>query len=187
MLRVATRRVSAPRSASAALGARRHDHSHSHSHARDGPPDVTIRWYFKKTGEEVIVGAYFGENLLRLAQRHDIPLEGAHATVASVRSFARDRPVGRSTALEAGAPAAGACEGVTACSTCHCILDDDFFDELEYPEEREEDMLDQAFGLTPTSRLACQLKVDERFDGVRITLPEATRNFYVDGHVPQPH
>lgn len=42
----------------------------------------------------------------------------------------------------------GACEGVTACSTCHCILEDDFFEQLEddgdYPEEDEEDMLDQA-------------------------------------------
>ncbi|KAH8057335.1 hypothetical protein JL722_6990 [Aureococcus anophagefferens] len=119
--------------------------SHSHHHHREGPPDVTIKWVFKKSGEAIETPAYFGENLLRLAQRHDIPLEGA-------------------------------CEGVTACSTCHCILEDDFFDELEEElEEDEEDMLDQAFGLTPTSRLGCQLKVDERFDGAVIMLPEATR------------
>ena len=42
-------------------------------------------------------------------------------------------------------------------------------------------------GLEPTSRLGCQLKVDARFDGQVVELPEATRNFYVDGHVPQPH
>jgi ferredoxin len=53
--------------------------------------------------------------------------------------------------------------------------------------EEEEDMLDMAWGLTPTSRLGCQLVVDESWDGAVITLPKATRNFYVDGHVPQPH
>lgn len=42
-----------------------------------------------------------------------------------------------------------------ACSTCHVILPDDLYDELDYPEEEEEDMLDLAFGLTPTSRLGC--------------------------------
>ena len=62
---------------------RRSDHSHSHNHAvRDGPPDVTIHWVFKKTGEIETVGAYFGENLMRLAQRHDIPLEGAPRVLA---------------------------------------------------------------------------------------------------------
>jgi hypothetical protein len=40
-------------------------------------------------------------------------------------------------------------------------------------------MLDLAFGLTPTSRLSCQIQVDERFDGATLTLPKATRNFYV--------
>ena len=71
---------------------------------------MTIRWYFKKTGEEVSVGAYFGENLLRLAQRHDIPLEGARATVASVRSFARatDRSVVRRRSRRAPPPQARA-------------------------------------------------------------------------------
>ena len=47
----------------------------------------------------------------------------------------------------------GACEGVCACSTCHVILDDDYFDSLEEAEEiseEEEDMLDLAKGLTAT-------------------------------------
>lgn len=98
----------------------------------------------------------------------------------------------------------GACEGVMACSTCHCILETDIYDQLDYPEEGEEDMLDLAFGLTDTrlvntttecagsdvvlfSRLGCQVIVEEWMDGMTVQLPAATRNFYVDGHVPKPH
>ncbi|CAH0479444.1 unnamed protein product [Peronospora belbahrii] len=81
----------------------------------------------------------------------------------------------------------GACESSMACSTCHVILEDSVFEELDEPCEDEEDMLDMAFGLTDTSRLGCQVIVDESFEGTTVTLPQATRNFYVDGHVPKPH
>ena len=81
----------------------------------------------------------------------------------------------------------GACEGVCACSTCHLILPMDVFDSLPEASEDEEDMLDMAFGLTETSRLGCQVKVSEEFEGVEFQMPKATRNFYVDGHVPKPH
>ena len=81
----------------------------------------------------------------------------------------------------------GACEGVCACSTCHVILPPKVFDALPEASEEEEDMLDQAFGLTSTSRLGCQVILDKSHDGITITVPKATRNFYVDGHVPKPH
>jgi ferredoxin-2, mitochondrial len=61
------------------------------------------------------------------------------------------------------------------------------FDNLPDPSEEEEDMLDLAFGLTATSRLGCQTVLEESHNGIVITLPSATRNFYVDGHVPKPH
>jgi ferredoxin len=48
-------------------------------------------------------------------------------------------------------------------------------------------MLDLAFALTDTSRLGCQVVVTEDMDGRTIGMPGATRNFYVDGHVPKPH
>lgn len=51
----------------------------------------------------------------------------------------------------------GACGGVCACSTCHVILENDMFDILPEATEEEEDMLDQAFGLTASSRLGCQV------------------------------
>ena len=73
----------------------------------------------------------------------------------------------------------GACEGSLACSTCHVIVADAFFDRLEEPSEDEEDMLDLAFGLTHTSRLGCQIVITEALDGLRVTLPQATRNMMV--------
>jgi ferredoxin len=81
----------------------------------------------------------------------------------------------------------GACEGVAACSTCHVILEENIYDDLPEPSEEEEDMLDMAFGLTTTSRLGCQVEISEEMANTKITLPAATRNFYVDGHTPKPH
>lgn len=81
----------------------------------------------------------------------------------------------------------GACEGVCACSTCHGIFPMAIFDQLPAPSEDEEDMLDMAPGLTETSRLCCQVIAEKFMDGMIITMPRATRNFYVDGHVPKPH
>eukprot|EP00939_MAST-03C_sp_MAST-3C-sp1_P000703 g703.t1 len=107
-------------------------------------------------GGGLSVTSVCGDNILTVAHKNDINLEGA-------------------------------CECSIACSTCHVILEDEMFDELPEPCEAEEDMLDLAFGLTPTSRLGCQVIVDTSHDGTKIELPSATRNFYVDGHVPQPH
>ena len=50
----------------------------------------------------------------------------------------------------------GACEGSVACSTCHVIISEDYYDLLPEPEDDENDMLDMAFGLTDTSRIGCQ-------------------------------
>lgn len=81
----------------------------------------------------------------------------------------------------------GACEGACACSTCHVILDKPIFDKLDPPSVEEEDMLDLAFGLTPTSRLGCQVKLTKDLDNMRARLPSATRNMAVDGFKPKPH
>jgi ferredoxin len=81
----------------------------------------------------------------------------------------------------------GACDGSCACSTCHVILDRDVYEALPPAKEEEEDMLDLAFGLTETSRLGCQVKVEAQHDGITVRLPAATRNLYVDGHTPKPH
>lgn len=74
----------------------------------------------------------------------------------------------------------GSCEGSLACSTCHVIVEDHYFDMLDEASEEEEDMLDLAFGLTHTSRLGCQIRMTDELDGLVVTLPEATRNMMVD-------
>ena len=70
----------------------------------------------------------------------------------------------------------GACEGSLACSTCHVIVDPEWYDLLKEATEDEEDMLDLAFGLTQTSRLGCQIIITEELDGLTVRLPSATRN-----------
>lgn len=70
----------------------------------------------------------------------------------------------------------GACEGSLACSTCHIIVESDWFDALPAATEDEEDMLDLAFGLQKTSRLGCQIIVSDELDGLVVSLPPATRN-----------
>lgn len=74
----------------------------------------------------------------------------------------------------------GACEGSLACSTCHVVVDPLFFDKLPPAEDAEEDMLDLAFGLTHTSRLGCQIIVNDNLEGLTVSVPSATRNMMVD-------
>ncbi|MBM3565024.1 MAG: 2Fe-2S iron-sulfur cluster binding domain-containing protein [Alphaproteobacteria bacterium] len=77
-------------------------------------------------------------------------------------------------------PIEGACEGSLACSTCHVVVDPQWFAKLAPAAEEEEDMLDLAFGLTHTSRLGCQIRMCKELDGLTVTLPAATRNLLVD-------
>ena len=70
----------------------------------------------------------------------------------------------------------GACEGGCACATCHVILDKKLYEKIPPPSEKEEDKLDEVFELTPTSRLACQILIDENFEGSKIKLPYRQKN-----------
>jgi 2Fe-2S ferredoxin len=70
----------------------------------------------------------------------------------------------------------GACEGSLACSTCHVVVEPDWYDLLPDATEDEEDMLDLAFGLTRTSRLGCQIIITKELDGLTVRLPAGTRN-----------
>mgnify|MGYP001000853215 FL=1 len=67
----------------------------------------------------------------------------------------------------------GACEGSLACSTCHVIIDSEWYDALPAASTDEEDMLDLAFGLTKTSRLGCQIIVSDEIDGLVVSLPKS--------------
>jgi len=70
----------------------------------------------------------------------------------------------------------GACEGSLACSTCHVIIDETWYEKLAEPEEDEEEMLDLAWGLTGTSRLGCQITMSDKLDGLKVHLPSQTNN-----------
>jgi len=90
-----------------------------------------------------------------------------------------DAPLGLSVleiAHRNGIDLEGACEGSLACSTCHVIVDAEWYELLKEATEDEEDMLDLAFGLTRTSRLGCQIIITEELDGLTVTLPAGSRN-----------
>jgi ferredoxin, 2Fe-2S len=73
-----------------------------------------------------------------------------------------------------------ACGGVNACSTCHVVVQQGF-DSLAPASEVEEDMLDNAPGLTLQSRLACQAVPDGSSDLV-IEIPHWNRNLVSEDH-----
>ncbi|XP_003391508.1 PREDICTED: adrenodoxin-like protein, mitochondrial [Amphimedon queenslandica] len=112
--------------------------------------------YIGKDGERREVKGKVGDNLLHLAHRHGIDMEGA-------------------------------CEASLACTTCHVYVENEYFDLLPEAHEEEEDLLDLAPFLQENSRLGCQVILTKELDGMTVTLPKVTRNFYVDGHTPQPH
>jgi 2Fe-2S ferredoxin len=66
----------------------------------------------------------------------------------------------------------GACEGSIACATCH-VIDIAHADRLDAASPEEEDMLDLAVGVQPTSRLGCQIVLTEELDGLTVRLPNS--------------
>ncbi|HET6518394.1 MAG TPA: 2Fe-2S iron-sulfur cluster-binding protein [Geminicoccaceae bacterium] len=64
----------------------------------------------------------------------------------------------------------GACGGSLACATCHVIVAPEYSDLLAPPSEEEEGMLDLAPGVTPTSRLGCQIVLSEQLDGLEVRI-----------------
>jgi 2Fe-2S ferredoxin len=83
-------------------------------------------------------------------------------------------------ALQAGVKIDHACGGVCACSTCHVIVQQGF-DSCAEAIEEEEDMLDNAPGLTAESRLACQCVPDGTEDLV-VEVPSWNRNLVSEEH-----
>jgi ferredoxin len=71
----------------------------------------------------------------------------------------------------AGMPLEGTCEGQMACSTCHVIVTREWFAKLPRASEDEEDLLDLAAGVRPTSRLSCQIELTEDLDGIEVRIP----------------
>jgi 2Fe-2S ferredoxin len=72
-----------------------------------------------------------------------------------------------------------ACEKSCACTTCHVIVREGF-DSLNEPEEKEEDLLDMAWGLEATSRLSCQAVVGD--EDLVVEIPKYTINQVSENH-----
>ena len=71
---------------------------------------------------------------------------------------------------DAGLDIEAACGGCCACATCHVYIDNSWFPILPSLEDDEESMLDQAFNLTKTSRVGCQIEYKDKYDGINLTL-----------------
>jgi len=113
-------------------------------------PMVTV--HFLTKGERKTVRGPVGMNILDLAHKNDIDLEGA-------------------------CEASLAC---STCHVI--VKDPNLYKKLGEPSDEENDMLDLAFGLTATSRLGCQIKLHPDLEGMELLLPAATRNLAVDGY-----
>jgi 2Fe-2S ferredoxin len=72
-----------------------------------------------------------------------------------------------------------ACEKSCACTTCHVIVRQGF-SELEPATEKEDDLLDKAWGLELTSRLSCQARIPEDAD-LTVEIPKYTLNQVSEG------
>lgn len=66
-----------------------------------------------------------------------------------------------------------ACEMSCACTTCHVIVRKGFAS-LEEASEREEDLLDKAWGLESESRLSCQAIIEN--DDLVVEIPKYSIN-----------
>ncbi|QCI26186.1 ISC system 2Fe-2S type ferredoxin [Buchnera aphidicola] len=64
-----------------------------------------------------------------------------------------------------------ACEKSCACSTCHCIIRKGY-DALSEITEKEDDVLDKAYGVEYYSRLACQAKIINLNTDIEVEIPD---------------
>ncbi|MGV6819034.1 MAG: 2Fe-2S iron-sulfur cluster-binding protein [Parvularcula sp.] len=77
------------------------------------------------------------------------------------------------TAVKNGIPGIDAdCGGACACATCHVFVDPTFEKVTGKPSAMEESMLDFASERNESSRLSCQITIDDRLEGLRVTMPE---------------
>lgn len=73
-----------------------------------------------------------------------------------------------------GMPIKAECGGACSCATCHVYVDEKWIDKLYPKTDEEEDMLDSAFEVEDNSRLSCQILMNEKLDGLEVTLAPGT-------------
>jgi len=95
------------------------------------------------------------------------------------RTFAVDANLGQSlmeAAVKNSVPGIEAdCGGACACATCHVYLDAGWREVVGPPADLEASMLDFVGEVTPDSRLACQISVNERLEGLVVRIPGTQR------------
>jgi len=64
------------------------------------------------------------------------------------------------------------CGGGCSCATCHIYIDETYHKQTGQPSVAEEDMLDFAFDVRPTSRLSCQVRITQEMDNLIVHIPE---------------
>ncbi|KAG6356513.1 hypothetical protein INS49_015901 [Diaporthe citri] len=118
-----------------------------HGHVEPPKPGEEL-WvtFIDKDGQEHKLAVSKGDNLLDIAQAHDLEMEGACG----------------------GSCACSTCHVI--------VQNEDLYDKMPEPDDDENDMLDLAFGLTETSRLGCQVVMAPELDGLVVKLPSMTRN-----------
>jgi len=75
---------------------------------------------------------------------------------------------------DANLPMAAECGGACACATCHVYVAEAWLERLPQAQQQEVDMLDFGVAVQDNSRLACQIRLTEKLDGLELTLaPES--------------
>jgi ferredoxin, 2Fe-2S len=65
---------------------------------------------------------------------------------------------------------AAICGGMCSCATCHVYVDEAWFDRFPRREMDEEELLEFLDSFRANSRLSCQLELQDRHDGLLVTL-----------------
>ena len=99
--------------------------------------------FVTSTGEEFQVDAATGSTVMESATRNSIP------------------------GIEAE------CGGACACATCHVYVDEAFLEKVGTAEDMEQSMLDFAERVQPNSRLACQILLSDKLEGLIVATPES--------------
>jgi 2Fe-2S ferredoxin len=62
------------------------------------------------------------------------------------------------------------CGGSCSCATCHVYVADGWLEKLPRPSDDEEDLLFSTLDKKPTSRLSCQILLNDTLDGLEVTI-----------------
>ena len=96
-----------------------------------------------------------------------IDRQGNHHRLEALEGF-RVMEIIRDWGLDINAECGGAC----ACATCHSYIDEAWIDKMPPMDDMEDSMLDAAYDRRDTSRLTCQLEINDDWDGLIVHVAE---------------